>query len=201
MAVVVTYELTYPQFVQILQQGVAFKYFTINDKTVVVAHDGGFHAECILEGADLIDFMATWAPKQPPRVGDPMPFANKKIGAKSLFKRVYGVRKAITQQDNKITWTVPLPWLKINAVQVVGSDGLITADFFVKDSSLGSYSGVPNYTLNQMAFDAVVPDLFFEERSQYDADLYLGMQLELDFGNIPDGGLTIGVNFICHEVK
>lgn len=196
-----TYELNYSQFVQILNQGVPFKYFTLNGKTLAVAHDGGFHAECFLDGADLADFMANWAPKQPARVGDPTPFANKKIGAKALFKRVFGVKKTITPADNKITWSVPVSWLKINAVQVVGSNGLLKADFIIKDTPAGTYSGVSNYVLNQMAFETVIPNGFFEERSQYDADLYLGMVIEVPFYDVPAEGLSVGVNFICHEVK
>lgn len=129
-------------------------------------------------------------------------FASKKLSTgQSLFKRVHGVFKTIPANSTEtIRLIVPYTQAKINALEIIGAYHGDTANFNVYDNSSGTISTVPNYKLNQFGFNVCMRKDFHKEESQYDADLILGMVLELEYTNSQSTDTTIGANFILHEL-
>lgn len=118
---------------------------------------------------------------------------------KSLFRRVTGIKSSLSIGENTILFTVPYAWVKVTGAQMIGGEIGDTSNFMVLDSTAGTYTGVPNYQLNQFGFNVNIAKDFFESRSQFDADLYVGMQIKLVYTSI--SAKTIGINFILDEVK
>lgn len=126
-------------------------------------------------------------------------FASKLYGDKALFKRLTGIKQNVVTGNNTFTYTIPYPWVKIIGLEVVNSESLDTVDFEVLDSVNGNYSGTPNLKLNQFGFSLNLKKDFYEHLTNYDADLYQGMQLKFTYNSISDK--TIGINFNLNEVK
>lgn len=131
------------------------------------------------------------------------PFASKVLtSGQKLFKRVHGVQAVVPANSTEsISFVVPYVQAKINGLQIVGASLGDTANFKVYDNSSGTISTIPNMLLNQFGFNVCLSEKFHVEESHYDADVIQGMKLELEFSNNTNSEVTIGANFILHEVK
>lgn len=137
------------------------------------------------------------------------PFAAKELNGKKLFKRVHGVT-AVLNGETKIELVVPYNECKINTIQILWAPEGLTGDFKVYDTPTGTISGaspatgytaIPNLMLNQFGHNVGIGKDYFEETSNYDADLIKDMKLELTLYNPNLETKTICVNFILHELK
>lgn len=118
---------------------------------------------------------------------------------KKLFKRVHGVTIACSVGSNIFDFDIPYTHAKITGIEILWSDEGTTADFFVLDDNLGTYSTIPNYLLNQFAFDSGIGKDHYEHKSLYDADLYINMTVSAVLNCTV--AKTICVNFVLDEVK
>jgi len=127
-------------------------------------------------------------------------FASKEIVElqKRLFKRVSGIQCTLITGANTIIYTVPYSWVKITGLEVISGQGLDVFSVEVLDSVAGTYSGTPSLKLNQFAFSLNVSGGFYAHSSEYDADLYQGMQIKITYSSLSDK--TVGFNFILNEV-
>jgi len=129
----------------------------------------------------------------------PAPFAAKTIGTKKLYKRVNGVQSAVIVGSTDILFTVPYAWCKITGLEIIGGELLDKISLYVLDSVTGAYSGSVNAVLNQFGFTVNTAKDYYNHSSEYDADLYQGMQIKVTYISI--SAKTIGVNFILNEMK
>ena len=129
----------------------------------------------------------------------PAPFAAKVIGTKKLYKRVNGVQSAVVVGSTDIIFTVPYAWCKITGLEIIGGELLDKISLYVLDSVTGAYSGSANAILNQFGFTVNTAKDYYNHSSEYDADLYQGMQIKVTYTSI--SAKTIGVNFILNEMK
>jgi hypothetical protein len=118
---------------------------------------------------------------------------------KKLFARNTGFQSPVSVGTNTITYTATIPWAKITGVEVINCEALDTVNFKVMDSTTGSYSTIPNYMLNQFGFTVNLPKDFYQRVSQFDADLYIGMVLRIEYTSV--SAKTVGFNLIMNEVK
>jgi hypothetical protein len=118
---------------------------------------------------------------------------------KKLFARNIGFDYALSAGTNTITYSIPYPWLKMLGMEVVNCEALDKVNFKVFDNSLGTYSGVPNLLLNQFAFNLNLPKDYYSRESRFDADIYYGMVLSIEYNSI--SAKTIGINLAANEVK
>jgi hypothetical protein len=118
---------------------------------------------------------------------------------KKLFKRVTGIKQSLSVGLNTFTYTIPFPWVKITGLEIINSENLDSASFYVLDTATGTYSTISNYTLNRFAYDAYLCKDYYEHKSEFDADLYQNMQIKIDYTSI--SAKDIGINFILNEVK
>ena len=129
-------------------------------------------------------------------------FADKLVAAGKLFRRKHGcpVQEIGPGETVTISLTVPYAAAKINKAEIVGCRFGDTVNLSVHDSVNGDYTTVPDYKLNQFGFNVVMPDGFYVDKSEYDADLYTGMQIKVDYTNNGIDAVLVGVNYTLHEV-
>ena len=174
----------------------------VADRLYVRIIDGGFSLYSILDpsSADATEFNTSYKPAIGKRVESVnAPFASKTTGTKKIFARTTGLQFALSAGSNTFSYTATLPWAKITGVEVIGAETLDYVDFKVRDSASGSYSGVPNYMLNQFGFAVNVPKDYYKREATFDADLYQGMVLEFIYNSV--SVKSIGINLIMVEVK
>lgn len=126
-------------------------------------------------------------------------FAAKTFGTKSLFKRVVGVRSSLAVGDNTILYTETFPWVKFMAIEVMGGETGDYVSLYILDTTTGTFTGVPNYQLNQFGFTANISKDFYSQKSEFDADIYAGLQIKIVYNSV--SAKTVGINFIMNEVK
>lgn len=134
---------------------------------------------------------------------NPPPFAAKTFifngNVKKLYKRVKGSQHTLVQGINTILLEVPYSWAKMNALELIGGELLDKTCLFVLDTTTGEYSGYPNLVLNQFGCDTNIAKDYYRSESQYDADLYLYMQIKIVYTSV--SAKTIAINVEYNEVK
>lgn len=140
---------------------------------------------------------------QPITVASSPAFSSKTITVNGVTKKLYarntGFQVTLTAGSNTVTYTATYPWVKLIGVEVIGAETLDYVDMKVYDNSSGTYSGVPNYMLNQFAYSVNIPKDYYIRLSQFDADMYINMVVEFTYHSVSDK--TIGINLIMNEVK
>jgi len=152
-----------------------------------------------------IDWLKGFDPTPRDSAGRPYyvqsPFTDKKIASGKLYRRAHGNKHSVTPGDSSFNFVIPYNQVKINEAQILWGFEGITVDFEVFDTAQGTYSGVPNFKLNQFGFGLGVAKDYFEDISSYDADLYLGMIIKCTFHNPTQITKEVCVNLVLHEVK
>jgi hypothetical protein len=129
-----------------------------------------------------------------------LPFAAKELPTgEKLYKREHGIRSSVSSGSNDILWTVPYNWAKIVGVEIVNGSVGDYCDFYVLDTTTGTYYGVANAVLNRFGYEVNISPEFYQSNSTFAADLYLNMQLKLVYNSV--SSKTIGINFNLTEVK
>jgi hypothetical protein len=126
-------------------------------------------------------------------------FASKMFGNKSLYKRVVGKKFDVVIGENVLLYTETFPWVKFMALEIVNGDFGDTISLYVLDTATGTYSTIPNYQLNQFGFSANIAPGFYQHKSEFDADVYAGLQIKIVYTSI--SAKTVGVNYVMNEVK
>jgi septum formation inhibitor-activating ATPase MinD len=86
----------------------------------------------------------------------------------------------------------------MTGAEVVGSETLDTVTFKVLDTPAGTYSGVANKVLSQFATTQNVVKDVYQYSSIYDADLYIGLRVVVEYTSLSDK--TVGINLFLNEV-
>lgn len=123
-------------------------------------------------------------------------------GGKKLFKRVHGVNQSCSSGTNTIDFIVPYNQAKLESVEILWCPKGCIANLNVYDNSSGTISGVPSLKLNQFGYDVNLREEYHVQKSQYDADVILGMKIELSI-ELPSsvtGSIDIGFNIELNEV-
>lgn len=186
--------------------------FIENDTSYIIrACDSWFAQECLLDKAvntsEVSEFetnFKTSANKKIIQEIASMPsFGSKTFyfgnTLKKLYSRFTGQQFAIIQGANTCDYTVTHAWVKMVGIELIAGELGDTASLKVIDTAQGTYSGVPNYVLNQFGFEVNVAKDYYARASQFDSDLYPGMIVRLEYNSI--SAKTIGVNYLINEVK
>jgi len=142
-------------------------------------------------------------------------FSSKKViidgVQKSIFKRVHGVSATILSgATTDLDFVIPYAHAKFTGANVFGSELKDVLDFSVHDNATNDYSGAPispgptyypNFLLNQFGFAVEMPpNGIYENTSNYDADLFMGMIIRCTYTNNGASDKYIGINHWLHEV-
>lgn len=177
----------------------------LEDSYWLTTSHGPLNFECILAKTDASDFETNYKPLGPANIRstiniDVLPaIASKTLGAKKLYKRVVGVQSAVTTGSTDIVWTCPFAWVKFMGIEFTNCESLDKVSLYVLDKAATPLFGVPNATLNQFGFDANMCKDFYKHQSEFDADIYGGLQIKIVYTSVSDK--TVGINFIMNEVK
>lgn len=176
----------------------------------ILAFDGQLCFETKIEKedtptADQLDFETNYLPNSNKKINNPLqnnPFSSKTVEGGKLYRRKHGTRATIPGNSTQsIKFTVPYTVAKVDEVEIINCSGVDTVDLNILDSATGTYTTIPNYLLNQFGFDVNVSDIYFTDTSNYDAELNIGMQIEILYTNNEADSKSIGINFVLHEVK
>lgn len=206
-------ELIWSNFKSIVNsKGLYIQYYEYNDTYWLYLADGPLVFTCNLyksaeDTTDLTDFETNYKTTKTNKDVIP-PITSNSFTAKTLisngvvkklFARNTGMQFAVSAGTNTLTYTATYPWVKILGVECIGAETLDTVDMKVYDNASGTYSGVPNYLLNQFAYSVNVGKDYYIRTSQFDADLYTGMIIQFTYNSV--SAKTIGFNLIMNEVK
>jgi hypothetical protein len=188
--------------------------YIMSDRRYLLAVDGQLVFMHQLDQDDEQDYVDNFESSSNKKMGNfyqREPFATKflKTG-EMLFRRKHGKKVTIPANDKKVvTFEVPYTKCKINKLEVIDANKRDRVDLKVRDSVMGIAQlgmGVPpaaveaNKLLNQFGFDVVVCDLLYSDKSDYDADLYQGMIVEITYYNDTPDDKEVGFNIIFHEL-
>ena len=131
-----------------------------------------------------------------------LPFASKDLpDGRKLKRRTNGITFTIPAEDSiTVSYIVPYGQAKMNEVEVLWAPEGVTAQMNVKDTSAGTYSTIPNRILDSFGNAVNIAKDYWKGRSEYDADVYIGMVLEFVITNSSNVSKTVGINMVLHEV-
>lgn len=153
------------------------------------------------------DYIQKVATKEAP------PFAEKTIlvngVTKKIYKRIHGTSATVGAGATvDIDFTVPHAHCKFTGAEIINCDIGDEVDYTVHDTSTNTYSGAPttspgypNYLLNQFGFNVKMPEKYYANTSEYDADVYQNMIIRCSYTNNTGSSKTIYTNVWLHEVK
>lgn len=131
------------------------------------------------------------------------PFADKVTpeGYK-LFKRKHGfvIENIPAGGSKEEKFNIPYGLAKILGAEIISGFSGDYLDFFVYDNPDGDISGYPDIKINQFGFSVYVCEGFYEEKSQYDADLIQDMKIGVKYYNTGSEVISVYVNLDIHEV-
>lgn len=127
------------------------------------------------------------------------PFATKVVGGKSLFARNHGCAFSLSAGSNTKEFVISYPHVKFTEIEIIGAELGDYTQLKILDTATGTYSTVPNYQLNQFGFSVYLKPDHYRKSCRYDADLYTGMRVVLEYESVSAKNLY--VNFTLHEVK
>ena len=190
-------------------RSVSPQYTEDNNHYYIFVLDGQFGVKTRLEKnptdtTDLDDWNSNYKPSSNAKTPlEPSPFGSKVLpNGKSLFRRIHGLKLDLdtSGSDQKVAFTVPYGSAKITSTEIIGAGLGDRIDFKVLDTAAGTVTTVPNYMLNQFGFDVYPSEGRYEQKSEYDADLFLGLQLEITVKPMDSVARPVYFNLVLHEV-
>jgi len=183
--------------------------YTQDNHYHLLALDGILIFKHKLDIDDNLEYETNYLPNANKKLGSfysREPFATKtlKDGSK-LFRRKHGVFDTIPANSEKsIIFTAPYAKAKINKLEIIDANARDQIDMRVKSpvdpTTAAAYGFPPDISLNQFGFNVVVSDLLYSDKSDYDAEVYAGMQIEVVYKNRTNAAKEVGFNLIYHEV-
>lgn len=128
-----------------------------------------------------------------------LPFASKNLNGKKLFKRIHGMNQDCIVGENLFEFIVPYNQCKITGIEMINGEPCDYVNLEVYDSEQGLVSGIPNSKLNQFGFNVSMSKDYYEHKSEYDADLFIGLKILVRYNS--QTARKIGINIILNEVK
>jgi len=122
---------------------------------------------------------------------------------KKLYKRVHGSLWETIQPGTTASLQIEIGYshVKMQGIEIIGCKEKGMVNFYIFDDDFGSYSGIPNYKLNQFGVDVNTPNDYYKKNSSYDADLYYGMVISIEYTNNSLVPHEVCFNAELNEVK
>lgn len=193
----------------IVDRNLSAQYVVVGDNYWIKAIDGAFNLECLIptdpNHADTVEFISNYkangnkSPTQALNINSTPAFASKNLGTKSLFKRVVGKQFEVSIGDNTLIYTQTFPWVKFMSLEIVNGQMGDYVSLYILDTATGTFSTYPNAPLNQFGFNTNIAADFYQQKSEFDADLYVGLQIKIIYHSVSNK--TVGINYVMNEVK
>jgi len=130
-------------------------------------------------------------------------FRKKYVAEGRLYRRKHGFKSEEIAPNSSaiIELIIPYDIAKINQMELINAREGDNVDLKAYDTPTGTISGVANYMLNQYAFKLELPNGYYKDKSDYDADFIKDMRIEVTYYNNGDTPHIVRGNIIYHEVK
>jgi hypothetical protein len=131
------------------------------------------------------------------------PFASKTLpDGKKLFGREHGVTPVTIAAGatGSLVFEIPYAAAKITGAHILGTKVGDTVNFKILDTDTGLLTTIPLYPLNQFGFSVNMPDGEYKKSYTYDADLFLGLHISVEYTNNGTETITVSMNLDIHEV-
>ena len=118
-----------------------------------------------------------------------------------LFRRKHGYKFTVDANELKqFEIIVPYAKCKIDSVEIIGCHKSDTSNFKILDDDLGTITTIPKQQINQYGFDVNMTDDFYKDQSRYEADLFAGLYIKIEYQENMGLQKEISVNIDFHEV-
>ena len=172
------------------------------------AIDGALTFTCKLDKnptdtTDLTDFETNYKASGNKSPNIIYPFAQKRhYDGRKLTRRIHGFKIDLDTSgtEQTVKFTIPYVACLMTSTSVVDAIPGDKLQFSVLDSTAGLLTGVPNYRLNQFGYDVYPAKDYYEERSEYDAELVVGLQLEIKVTPVDTTARSVYFNITLHEL-
>jgi hypothetical protein len=196
----------------ITTRALAIQYIDVNGYYYLKCFDGPFSLSCKISkdaGADVTEFEASYKPTgntSPLQATYYYPYSAKKFITssglvKNLYTRNVGTQNTVVNGANTINYTATFAWCKMIGMEAINGLAGDYASMYVYDTPAGTYSGTPNLLLNRYGYDLNIAPGYYEKKSQFDADVYVGMILRVIYTSVTTDSRFLGINFLMNEVK
>lgn len=130
-------------------------------------------------------------------------FASKAVAEGNLYRRKHGFKSEEIAPNSSgiINLVIPYDITKINEMEIVNGREGDNLDLKAYDTPTGTISGVPNYMLNQYAFNLELPNGCYKDKSDYNADFIRDMKIEVTYYNNGSTPIIVRGNIVYNEVK
>lgn len=187
-------------------RGLSVQYFIEDGMYVLFAIDDKLTLKTKIKKEDesegnQLDFETNYKPNSnKPLPQQQQPFSSKTLpNGKKLFARTTGFQATLTAGANVVNYTATYLWAKVTGIEIIGCEALDAVQLKVFDTTTGTYSTIPDCQLNQFGYTVNLPKDFYSRMSSFDADLYVGMIIKIEYTSI--SAKTVGFNLILNEVK
>lgn len=197
------------QFTSIIQQSgisIALDHIDTSGSSISIFFKDDLSEGNISTLNSLVSSYVYVSPITPPlsiAVSSQPPYGSKTISinnvSKNLYARFTGIQFDVVEGSNTLTYTATYAWSKLIGVEALNCEALDTVNFKVYDTPTGTYSGHANILLNQFSYTLNLPKDYYMRLAQFDADLYVGMIIEITY--VSKSNKRIGINFLLNEVK
>lgn len=136
-------------------------------------------------------------------IPDAAPFKSKVLpSGKKLFKRLHGSASLNIPagETGVLELEVGYTHAKMQSIECLNSAFGDVASLYILDTSTGTYSGVPDSVLNCFGIEVNLCDGVYKYAATYDADLYAGMVIRLEYDNNGLSARTVSFNADLNEV-
>lgn len=131
-------------------------------------------------------------------------FASKVLpDGRKIFARERGIEPETVAPGaiGSLVLEIPYAAAKITDATIIGCRLGDTVNLKILDTPGGLITTIPLYPINQFGYDVNMPDGLFFKKYDYDADLFAGLHVAVEYKNNGDDPVTIYVNLGLHEVK
>lgn len=131
------------------------------------------------------------------------PFARKvHTDGRKITRRTRGFSLSLDTSGTaqSATFTIPYTSCLLTATEIVNAIAGDSFKFEVLDTSAGTVSGIPNYSLNTFGQDVYASKDFYRAQSSYDAELFGGLQIKVTCTPCDSVSRNVFFNLELHEL-
>lgn len=178
-----------------------YRIFAVSDDTAAKIGDGTLVAADGVNTFNIANSIALIQGMFPSSIDihSMQPFASKMIDGKKLYNRTAGKTFTVVVGVNVLEYAIPFVAMKFDGLEILFAEEGDTVNLKVLDTVTGTYKGTPNALLNQFGYDVNIVPGFYHRGSKYDADIYQGMRIVVEY--TATVAKTIAINYGIHEIK
>jgi hypothetical protein len=181
------------------------QYYMKKGRYVLLALNGTIIYEHNLDASNDVDYETNYkSAANKKNINQQSPFATKILpDGKKLFAREHGIPQVTIAAGATASLVLEVPYIscKITDAEIIGCKEGDTVNFKILDTDSGTLSTIPLYPLNQFGTNVNMSNGIYVKKYAYDADLFIGLHIDIEYTNNGLSPVTVSANIGLHEVK